>query len=55
MELVAEYRRRAEEAERLAKGMIADDNRRIVLEAVHIWRALADQRERRLNAEARTA
>jgi hypothetical protein len=52
MELVAEYRRRAEEFERLAEGMMSSDQRRIMLEVARTWRTMADQRERRLKAEA---
>ena len=48
MNLVAEYRRRADEVERRAESMIADENRRLMLELVHTWRTLADQREARL-------
>jgi hypothetical protein len=54
MELVAEYRRRADEVERRAESMIADENRRLMLELVDTWRTLADQRELRLKGEART-
>ncbi len=53
MELVAEYRRRAEEIERRAEGMVADDHRRMTLEVAHTWRTMADQRELRLG-EIRT-
>ena len=48
MELVAEYRRQADEVERRAESMIADENRRLMLELVQTWRTMADQRELRL-------
>ena len=48
MELVAEYRRQADEIERRAESMIADENRRLMLELVQTWRTMADQRELRL-------
>ena len=48
MELVAEYRRRPDEVERRAENMVADDNRRLMLETAAIWRTMADQREARL-------
>ena len=48
MELVAEYRRQADEVERRAESMIDDESRRLMLELVQTWRTLADQREARL-------
>ena len=54
MELVAEYRRQADEVERRAESMIADENRRLMLELVRTWRTLADQRELRLKRQKLT-
>ena len=54
MELVAEYRRQADEVERLAGSMIADDTRRLMLETAATWRTMADQRESRLKRQKLT-
>jgi hypothetical protein len=45
MELVAEYRRRAAEVERLAESAISEEHRRLILELARTWRTMADQRE----------
>jgi hypothetical protein len=52
MELVAEYRRRAEETERLAECVLWEEQRRLILEAARIWRTMADQREAQLKGQA---
>ena len=46
MDILAEYRRRAVECERLAAEAITDDHRQTILGIAASWRALADQRER---------
>jgi hypothetical protein len=45
MDLVAEYRRRADETERFAESVLWGEHRRVVLETARIWRTMADQRE----------
>jgi hypothetical protein len=49
MELVAEYRRRAEEVEKLAESAISEDHRQQILKIAQSWREMADQRERMLS------
>jgi hypothetical protein len=46
MEVLAEYRRRAAECERLAQDAITEEHRQTILGIAATWRALADQRER---------
>ncbi len=46
MDVLAEYRRRAAECERLAAEALTEDHRRTILEIATTWRALAEQRER---------
>jgi hypothetical protein len=48
VKIVAEYRRRAAEVEKLAESAISEDHRKRVLEIAREWRDLADQRERQL-------
>lgn len=46
MDVLAEYRRRAAECERLAEQAITEEHRQTILRIAATWRALADQRER---------
>jgi hypothetical protein len=46
MDVLAQYRRRAAECERLAEQAITEDHRQTILGIASTWRALADQRER---------
>ena len=46
MDVLAEYRRRAVECERLAEQAITDEHRQAILGIAATWRALAEQRER---------
>jgi len=46
MDVLAEYRRRAAECERLAADALTDEHRQTILGIAATWRALADQRER---------
>ena len=46
MDVLAEYRRRAAECERLAGDAITEEHRQTILEIAQSWRAMADQRER---------
>jgi hypothetical protein len=46
MDVLAEYRRRAVECERLAQDAITAEHRQMILGIAATWRALADQRER---------
>ena len=50
MDLVAEYRRRAEETEQLAECVLWEEQRRLILEVARIWRMMADHREALLKA-----
>jgi hypothetical protein len=53
MELAAEYRRQAEEVERLAENpAIPEEHRRVMMEMARIWRMMADQREARVRTPA---
>jgi hypothetical protein len=45
MDVLAEYRRRAAECERLAGDAITDEHRQTILKIAASWRSLADQRE----------
>ena len=46
MDMLAEYRRRAGECEKLAEEAITEDHRQAILRIAGSWRELADQRER---------
>jgi hypothetical protein len=46
MDVLAEYRRRAADCERLAKDAITEEHRQAILKIAESWRLLADQRER---------
>ena len=46
MDVLAEYRHRAAECERLAQEAITEEHRHTILRIAATWRALADQRER---------
>ena len=46
MDVLAEYRRRAAECERLAQDAITEEHRQTILRIAATWRALANQRER---------
>ena len=46
MDVLAEYRRRAAECERLAGDAITEEHRQTILKIAESWRSLADQRER---------
>lgn len=46
MDVLAEYRRRAVECERLAEQAITDEHWQAILGIAATWRALAEQRER---------
>ena len=46
MDVLAEYRRRAAECERLAEQALTEQHRQTILGIAATWRALADQRER---------
>ena len=46
MEMLADYRRRAAECDRLAEEAITEDHRQAILRMAASWRELADQRER---------
>jgi hypothetical protein len=46
MDMLAEYRRRAVECERLAEEAVTEDHRQAILRIAASWRRLADQRER---------
>ena len=46
MDVLAEYRRRAVECEKLAKEAVTEDHRQAILGIAASWRKLADQRER---------
>jgi hypothetical protein len=46
MDVLAEYRRRAAECERLAGDAITEEHRQTILKIAESWRAMADQRER---------
>jgi len=46
MEMLADYRRRAAECDRLAEEAITEDHRLAILRIAASWRELADQRER---------
>ena len=48
MKIVEEYRRRAEECEKIAESAIYEAHGRRILEIARLWRELADQRERML-------
>ena len=45
LEIVEDYRRRADEVERLADSAASEDHRRRIREIAQSWRVLADQRE----------
>ena len=47
METVAEYLHRAEECERLAETIKADEQRAMVLKIAEAWRELADGEHKR--------
>ena len=46
MDVLAEYRRRAAECERLAESAITEEHRQTILKIAETWRSLAQQRER---------
>jgi hypothetical protein len=46
MDVLAEYRRRAAECERLAEEAITEEHRQAILKIAQTWRSLADQRQR---------
>lgn len=46
MDVLAEYRRRAVECERLAEEAVTEDHRHAILRIAATWRDLARQRER---------
>jgi len=46
MDVLAEYRRRAADCERLAKEARTEEHRQKILTIARSWRQLADQRER---------
>lgn len=46
MDMLAEYRRRAAECEKLAEEATTEDHRQAILGIAATWRQLADQRER---------
>jgi hypothetical protein len=46
MDVLAEYRRRAVECDRLAEQALTEEHRQTILGIAATWRALADQRER---------
>jgi hypothetical protein len=46
MDMLAEYRRRAVECERMAEEAVTEDHRQAILRIAASWRRLADQRER---------
>jgi hypothetical protein len=46
MDMLAEYRRRAAECDRLAEEALTEDHREAILRIAASWRELADQRER---------
>ena len=46
MDVLAEYRRRADECDRLAADAITEEHRQTILRIAATWRALANQRER---------
>jgi hypothetical protein len=46
MDVLAEYRRRAAECERLAREAITKEHRQTILQIAESWRLLADQRQR---------
>jgi hypothetical protein len=46
MDVLAEYRHRAAECERMARDAITEEHRQTILKIAESWRWLADQRER---------
>ena len=46
MDVLAEYRRRAVECERMAEEAITEEHRETILKIALTWRELAQQRER---------
>ena len=46
MDVLAEYRHRAAECERMARDAITEAHRQAILKIAASWRSLADQRER---------
>ena len=50
MKIVAEYRKRAEDCERLAEQLPPGQQRQSILDIAASWRALADSREITLKA-----
>jgi hypothetical protein len=46
MDVLADYRRRAAECERLAESAITEEHRQTILKISETWRSLAQQRER---------
>ena len=46
MDVLAEYRQRAAECERMARDAITEEHRQTILKIAESWRWLADQRER---------
>ena len=46
MDVLAEYRHRAAECERLAKEALTEEHRQTILKIAASWRQMADQRER---------
>ena len=46
MDMLAEYRRRAAECDRLAEEALTEDHREAILRIAASWRELADQCER---------
>ena len=46
MDVLADYRRRAVECEKLAQEAMTENHRQTILRIAATWRELADQRER---------
>jgi hypothetical protein len=46
MDVLAQYRRRAADCERLAKEALTEEHRQQILKIAASWQRLADQRER---------
>ena len=53
MRTVYDYQRHAHECELLAQTAISDEQRQMILKMAETWRMLAQQRERRLIAQAK--
>ena len=55
MDVLAEYRRRAAECERLAADAITEEHRQKIFKIAESWRSMADQRERMGLAQDKTS